>query len=206
LKSLRVIAGRRHKGRRLGSRSRTTFTNGLISIKELLFAVHKAGCKRAADFESAGHGFHFLLTKFASTPAGEYAIVLVHKFLLDDLSDCTGCWLRVARRRHRLIGVFAIEYANRNQGACGQRSETAAYLLDFLFIQVTKRPGRTNTLFWLFMFFLLPTSESVERAQDLQESLFGSAGKIAAGNQVNCTRGDLRQLRRLRSRCIWSPS
>jgi hypothetical protein len=67
-----------------GNRSWTTFANGLISIKELLFAVHKAGCERAAGFEGAGHGFHFLLAEFASTPAGEYAIVLVHKFLLDD--------------------------------------------------------------------------------------------------------------------------
>jgi hypothetical protein len=65
-------------------RSRTTLANGLISIKELLFAVHKAGSQRVADCEGAGHGFHFLLTEFASTPAGEYAIVLVHKFLLDD--------------------------------------------------------------------------------------------------------------------------
>jgi hypothetical protein len=44
---------------------------------------------------------------------------------------------RGARRRHRLIGAFTIEYAYGNQGACCQRSEPAAYLLDFLLIQVT---------------------------------------------------------------------
>jgi hypothetical protein len=62
---------------------RSALANGLVAIEELLFAVHKAWCERAADFEGAGHGFHFLLAEFASTPAGEYAIVLVHKFLLD---------------------------------------------------------------------------------------------------------------------------
>jgi len=61
-----------------GSHLRSALANGLIAIEELLFAVHKAGCKRAAGFESAGDGFHFLLTKFASAPAGEYAIVLIH--------------------------------------------------------------------------------------------------------------------------------
>jgi hypothetical protein len=65
-----------------GNRSRPTFANGLISIKELLLAIHKAGCECAADFEGAGDGFHFLFAEFASTPAGEYAIILVHKFLL----------------------------------------------------------------------------------------------------------------------------
>jgi hypothetical protein len=37
-----------------------------------------------------------------------------------------------------LIGAFAIEYAYRNQGACGQRPEAAAYLFNFLLIQVTR--------------------------------------------------------------------
>jgi hypothetical protein len=42
-----------------------------------------------------------------------------------------------ARRRHHLIGAFTVEYAYGNQGACGQRPEPAAYLLDFLLVQVT---------------------------------------------------------------------
>jgi hypothetical protein len=36
-----------------------------------------------------------------------------------------------------LVGAFSVEDAYCNQGACGQRSEAAAYLLDFLLIQVT---------------------------------------------------------------------
>jgi len=34
------------------------------------------------DFKSADHGLYFLLAEFASAPAGKYAIILVHKFLL----------------------------------------------------------------------------------------------------------------------------
>jgi len=44
---------------------------------------------------------------------------------------------RGARKRHRLIGAFPVEYAYGNQSACGQRPKPAAYLLDFLLIQVT---------------------------------------------------------------------
>jgi len=63
--------------------SGTAFSNGLIAIEELLFAVHKTRCERAADFKSAGNGFYFLLAEFASAPAGEHAIIMVHKFLPD---------------------------------------------------------------------------------------------------------------------------
>jgi hypothetical protein len=42
-----------------------------------------------------------------------------------------------ARRRHRLVRAFAVEYAYRNQSACGQRPEPAAYLFNFLLIQIT---------------------------------------------------------------------
>jgi len=42
-----------------------------------------------------------------------------------------------ARRRRRLVRAFAVENAYRNQGACGQCSKSAAYLLDFQLIQIT---------------------------------------------------------------------
>jgi hypothetical protein len=105
----------------------------------LLFAVHKAGCERASGFKGTGDAFHFLLAEFASAPAGKYAIIVVHKFLLD-VAKTTALGLiskKGARRTHRLIGAFAVEYAHCNQGACSQRPETAAYLLDFLLVQVT---------------------------------------------------------------------
>jgi hypothetical protein len=64
------------------NRSRTTFSYGLIAIEQLLFAVYETWCEGTADFEGAGNGLHLLLAEFASAPAGEYAIVLVHQFLL----------------------------------------------------------------------------------------------------------------------------
>ena len=103
-----------------------------------------------------------------------------------------------------LVGAFSVEDAYCNQGACGQRSEAAAYLLDFLLIQVTS--ALTNQYSVLVVHACSPFAiGSVERAQARQEGLFGDVGQGCRLGSVNCIRGDLRQLRRLRSRCIWSP-
>jgi hypothetical protein len=61
--------------------SRTAFTNGLVAIEQLLFLVDKARSQGVA-LKRTLYGFHFLLTEFACAPAGKYAIIIVHKFLL----------------------------------------------------------------------------------------------------------------------------
>ena len=52
-----------------------------------------------------------------------------------------------------LIGAFAIEYAYRNQGACGQRPETAAYLFNFLLVQVTSTLANQDSVLVIHVFF-----------------------------------------------------
>jgi hypothetical protein len=51
-----------------------------------------------------------------------------------------------------LIGAFTVEYAYGNQSACGQRSEPAAYLLDFLLIQVTSTLANQYSVLFIHVF------------------------------------------------------
>jgi hypothetical protein len=125
-----------------------------------LFAVHKTGCERAADFEGAGNAFHFLLAEFASAPAGKYAIIMVHKFLLD--YSCLFSfrhWVRLSGPKLVKKGLFggagkdpawnrlttfveiSINGAGWSHAAFGRRPESAGHLFDFLLRQVTSAPA-----------------------------------------------------------------
>jgi hypothetical protein len=75
---------------------------------------------------------------------------------------------RGTRRRYHLVGAFAVEYAYRNQGACGQRPEPAAYLHDFLLIQVTSTLANQYSVLVIHAFSPFVIG-SVERAQALQK-------------------------------------
>jgi hypothetical protein len=56
----------------------TAFADGLISIDQLLFAIHKAWCQCVAYLEGTNDAFHFLLAEFTSAFAAEYSVVLIH--------------------------------------------------------------------------------------------------------------------------------
>jgi len=59
---------------------------------------------------------------------------------------------------------ISIKGAGRSQGAFGRRPETAAYLLDFLLIQVTSTPAGQYSVLIIHV-FLLGLLGSVERAR-----------------------------------------
>lgn len=71
-----------------------------------------------------------------------------------------------------LVGTFSVKDAYCDQGACGQRSEAAPYLLDFLLIQVTSAQTNQYSVLVVHACSLFAIG-SVERAQARQESLFG---------------------------------
>jgi hypothetical protein len=81
---------------------------------------------------------------------------------------------RGARRRHRLVRAFAVEYAYGNQGACGQRSKTAAYLFNFLLVQITSTLANQYSVLVIHVFSPFIILGPFKRAQTRQKG-FGSA-------------------------------
>jgi hypothetical protein len=100
------------------------------------------------------------------------------------------------------IGAFAVEYAYRNKGACGQRPETAAYLLNFLFIQVTSALANQYSVLVIHAFLL---SLLGPYGPKLVKQVFTAETAIDRGCRTRCGRY-LRPGRRPESRCIWSQS
>jgi len=117
----------------------SAFPNGLVAIEQLLFLVDKARSQGVAYLKRTLHGVDFLFGKFTGAHTAKHPIVVIHRFLLDGWKKVldTGCKKPHPRRYSSITRAFPIELADCNQCACGQRPEPAAYLLDFLLVQVT---------------------------------------------------------------------
>jgi hypothetical protein len=91
-----------------------------------------------------------------------------------------------------LIGAFAIEYAYCNQGACGQRPETAAYLLDFLLIQITSTLANQYSVLVIHAFSPFVVGSVERKSSRRKRLLIGAAALAVEGISVGsagCSHG-----------------
>jgi hypothetical protein len=136
------------------SRKRLTaeLANVLISIRR------RSGGAEGESSKSSIDDFGFCRRQFASAPANQYSVLVIHVFLLSSFGSVErtqkllkeslfgGDGKDAARNQSTAFVEIAVKGTGCSQAAFGRRPEPAAYLVDFLLVQVTSAPASQHSV------------------------------------------------------------
>ena len=116
----------------------------------MLISIRRGGGgAKGESSKSSIHDFGFGRRQFASTAANQYSVLVIHAVLLSSFGAVErapklfkkslfgGDGKNAARNRSAALVEISIDGAGCSQAAFGRRPEAAAYLLYFMFRQVT---------------------------------------------------------------------